>query len=277
MNSITKVMLKRFARAAHPYLENSGFMPAVGVQSRSAIVWEPGAERVLAISPHMDDETIGCGGTLALHVQKGAQVTVAFLTDGCKGSSELANFSGDELTRLQTELAERRKLEARNALDKLGIHKMICIDAEDGALAECRWAAQRLRLVLTEIKPQLVYLPFYLEEHPDHRATSDILLEAVEGTDLDFLCVAYEVWTPLYPNCLVRIDRSLKTKREALSEYRTQLADNDYAHTGLGLNAYRAIGLPGNGGYAEAFYVSTIAEYRELYKRFRISGIRPRS
>jgi hypothetical protein len=44
----------------------------------------------------------------------------------------------------------------------------------------------------------------------------------------------------------------------------------DYLHSGIGLNAYRAMGLGNNSGrYAEAFYVSTLAEYRRLYDTIR--------
>src|SRR5688572_2212586 len=82
MNTFTKVLLKPLSRAARPYVRSVGLLQVSSVYNRSALVWEPGAETVLALAPHMDDETMGCGGTLALHAQRGATVTVAFLTDG---------------------------------------------------------------------------------------------------------------------------------------------------------------------------------------------------
>lgn len=272
MKQLTKVLLKRLSRAARPYLQSSGLLQVSGVYNRSAMVWQPGAEKILVLAPHMDDETIGCGGTLALHAQRGAQITVVFLTDGRNGSGDVNILYGEERERKQRALVELRTTEARAALQRLGIDRMICLDAEDGALAKCEWAAEKLRDVLSNQRPEIVYLPFYLEEHPDHRAVSRILLDAVEGTSLQFQCMGYEVWTPLFPNCLVRIDSTIDIKKQALQEYRSQLEQCDYLHAGIGLNAHRSAGLvnpPGfQGGYAEAFHVTPLPEYREQFTAY---------
>src|SRR6185503_4731346 len=95
------------------------------------------------------------------------------------------------------------------------------------------------------------------------------LLDAVEGTDLAFQCMGYEVWTPLFPNCLVRIDSTMGVKQQALSQYESQLAEADYLHACVGLNAHRSAGLlNARNGYAEAFHVSSLPDYREQYARF---------
>jgi LmbE family N-acetylglucosaminyl deacetylase len=196
-----------------------------------------------------------------------------FLTDGRNGSSEVNVLYGEERERKQRELIELRTIEARAALQWLGVNRMICLDAEDGALERCDWAAEQLRAVLLKHRPDIVYLPFYLEEHPDHRAASRVLLDAVAGTSLQFQCMGYEVWTPLFPNCLVRIDSTVETKKQALQEYRSQLKQCDYLHASIGLNAHRSAGLinpPGaQGGYAEAFYATPVSEYREQFMAYR--------
>ena len=43
--------------------------------------------RVLVISPHPDDDVIGCGGTLRRHVLDGDEVRVIYLTSGERGRS----------------------------------------------------------------------------------------------------------------------------------------------------------------------------------------------
>ena len=120
-------------------------------------------------------------------------------------------------------------------------------------LADDPWAADKVGEILHELQPELVYVPFYLEEHADHRAASAVLIDGARGRWERFQCVGYEVWTPLFPNCLVRIDATLPVKKAALAKYETQLADMDYLHASIGLNAHRSAGLlDARGGHAEA-------------------------
>lgn len=269
MNALAKVMLKRLSRAARPYLRSSGLLQVSGVYNRSAIAWEPGAERVVVLAPHMDDEVIGCGGAIALHVRKGARVCVVFMTDGRGGSGEASLLRGSERAAHERTLIETRKEEAAAALSHLGVSDVVYLDAPDGALRECTWVAQKLATVLVERQPQLVYVPHFLEEHADHRATTRVLLDATAGTTLSFQCMGYEVWTPLFPNCLVRIDATAAIKKAALECYRSQLAQTNYLHASLGLNAYRSAGLLGaHEGYAEAFHALPLAEYRSQFAEF---------
>ena len=62
--------------------------------------------RILIVSPHPDDETIGCGGILAKY---GSQCDVVVLTDGRLGMST-------EKKQSEEELAEIRKREFESAM-----------------------------------------------------------------------------------------------------------------------------------------------------------------
>lgn len=276
MNPLAKMLLKRLSRAARPYLQSYGLLNTSGVYNRSALVFTPAAERVAVLAPHMDDETLGCGGTLALHAQCGARIDVVFLTDGRLGAEGIAALGGVARDAAQRELIERRRREARAALDVLGVTTMHCLDAEDGALASSPDAAVRLRAILMEVRPELVYVPFWLEEHTDHRAASRVLLDAVADTPLDFRCAGYEVWTPLFPNALVDITSVVPQKKAALAAYASQLAQGDYLHTCIGLNAHRAAGLYApHGRYAEAFCMLSIGDYRKAFVAYCSDALAP--
>ncbi len=246
-----------------------GLLHAANSRYAIDIDWKPGSERVLVLAPHMDDEVLGCGGTLALHERAGAHITVAFLTDGSQGSVALAGLHGGALRAAQAELVGVRKAEAQRARVELGIAELIFLDAADGMLAEDSEAGRKLKTVIEECRPQIVYLPSHLEQHPDHRAVSALLLAAVADSRLDFACHAYEVWTPLYGNCLVAIDSVLESKRRALAHYRSQLEVADFEHGILGLNAYRAMLRPRpDRRYAEAFLALPLREYLAMYRQF---------
>jgi N-acetylglucosamine malate deacetylase 1 len=93
------------------------------------------------------------------------------------------------------------------------------------------------------------------------------------GTGLEPQLLGYEVWTPLFANCLVNIDDTLEIKRAALAHYRSQLADVDYTHTQFGLNAYRSAAfLGGKCRYAEAYCSVPLAQYRRLYDLYNVTG-----
>jgi LmbE family N-acetylglucosaminyl deacetylase len=196
-------------------------------------------------------------------------VTVVYLTDGRYAGDLPQHSAGDQDRGEGTRLVAVRRQEARLAMKTLGVQNGIFLDAEDGHLDSAHALPHRVREILHVIRPDLVYLPFFLEEHPDHRAATQILLDATEGTSLRFDCCGYEVWTPLFPNCLVEINAVVGIKKRALLQYQSQLAENDYLHASLGLNAYRSIALSKQrGGFVEAFFLASLPEYRELYKTY---------
>jgi LmbE family N-acetylglucosaminyl deacetylase len=267
MNILQRWFLKRVRQHAEPYFRAQGLLRTVKIHA--SLVWEPTATRIVVLAPHMDDEVIGCGGTLYRHIQKGAEVTVVYLTDGRYGSKQLSMLSGEDRRKYQAELIEIRKAEAQLAMNTLGIQKGIFLDAEETKLAASAEVYKQVQHILHAVRPDIVYLPFFWEAHPDHSATSQVLLAATDGTALQFECYGYEVWTPLFPNVLVDIQEVIDVKRQALQQYRSQLADNNYLHTALGLNAYRSILLlEEHSQFAEAFFVASHQDYRELHRAY---------
>jgi LmbE family N-acetylglucosaminyl deacetylase len=273
MKRVTRVLLRQFARAARPYLEAQGLMRTTKVFSTSTLIWEPGAERLVVLAPHMDDETIGCGGALARHMRAGAEARVVFLTDGRAGGSRAARPDAASRSSAEVQLVSTRKEEARRALAILGVQALSFLDAEDGELARDRTVATRLREILAAERPELIYVPHFVEQHPDHTAASAVLFEALRGLALEPQVVAYEVWTPLFFNCVVKIDDVLDLKKRALAEYHSQLAEFDYLHTSIALNAYRSAAFSGQHGlYAEAFCSLSAREYQRMYAAYRGAG-----
>ena len=81
---------------------------------------------VLVIAPHPDDETIGCGGTLCLHQQRGDRVAVVFLTSGELGLKQLPRAKAWAV----------RETEGRAAAKILGLARAEFLRQPDWMLAD---------------------------------------------------------------------------------------------------------------------------------------------
>lgn len=233
----------------------------VGDEAPALIDLPPG-DRVLVLAPHMDDEVIGCGGTLVKHAERGCAITVAVLTDGSLGdpvaeAKAMPQAARDEMRKV---LSEVRKNESRAAARVLGVEEVRFLGFIDGGLAQAPGAQETVQRLVADCRPDMLYAPFVTDRHPDHRATAS--LAAVLGRRWpDLLIVGYEVWSPL--SCatwMVDITAQVERKRQALECYASQLVHNDYRHTSLGLNAYRTMFLGGR-GFVEAFFAVPARAY----------------
>lgn len=220
----------------------------------------PAASNVLILAPHMDDETIGCGGAIAAHVRAGAQVHVVFLTDGAKG------FVAEELHTLTEEARRATRIrESEAACKLLGVTQTHNLGLPDGKSESTDEAQGLLLSILEAVNPDIVYLPFLTDTHHDHQTCNALFLAVCARKPAfdNLLCNCYEVWAPLFPNYILDITDDMQQKMSALACYESQLRMNDYLSSVKGLNAYRAIANRSE-GYAEAYYLTTVAKYRRL-------------
>jgi LmbE family N-acetylglucosaminyl deacetylase len=202
--------------------------------------------RILAISPHPDDESIGCGGTLRKHVLQGDEVHALFLTSGEAGGHG----------RSAAETRELREREAEAACEILGLHRIEFWRERDGKLCASARTVDRLFAKLVELRPALLYVTHNREEHPDHRAACRIVERAVAMLNGVRIGVRmYEVWTPLEEmNQIEDISDVIDDKLAAVRAYRSQCAVLRFDEAVQGLNRYRGEmhSWPG-GAYAEVF------------------------
>ena len=197
----------------------------------------------LVIAPHPDDESIGCGGSIARHIKQGSAVTVVFLTSGDKG-----DFMGI----FGPGYPDRRRDSALNALSILGVKEYEFWGFRDRELYTVRdILSDRIEKRIRSLRPQLIYVPSPYEAHPDHRVAAFLGWEVCRKTNIP-VCF-YEALIPLYPNVLVDISEEFRIKEAAIRCYTTELHYNDYADKMAGLNRFRSATLPASVRYAEAF------------------------
>lgn len=231
------------------------------------LISQPEKGKILVLAPHMDDEVIGCGGTLYKSVLAGGKVTVVYMTDGRKGDPELEEKDIPEEKRriFEDQLVDIRKKEARIATSILNIKDLIFLDEPDMGLDTNKRNITTMVNILEHIKPDVVYLPFLTDNHPDHWQTNRIFVEALKKKSFSLDCYGYEVWSPIYPNCMIDIGDVVEIKKQALEKFKSQLKHNDYTNSILGLNSYRSMVHLKGQGYVEAFFAATSKEYLSLY------------
>ncbi|MBS6396180.1 MAG: PIG-L family deacetylase [Clostridiales bacterium] len=197
-------------------------------------------KRILIVAPHPDDESIGCGGLLALY---GKQCDILLLTDGSKGHA--SDFAGDE-----GELVKIREQELKNAAELAEVQEVHMLRIPDGDLFSHYNVVKKIDIRSYDY----VFVPNRREAHEDHRVSYRMLKKLKKEQRAKAILVEYEVWTPLVePTCFLDISEVIDRKRRLIEQHESQIGDIDYASKGVGLSCYRGIHI--NVDYAEAYYI----------------------
>ncbi|ARV57704.1 GlcNAc-PI de-N-acetylase [Nostocales cyanobacterium HT-58-2] len=189
----------------------------------------------IVFAPHQDDETIGCGGMIALKRSQGIPVKVVFLTDGRYGRPEWIKAE---------EIIQVRQQEALSALDNLGIEKSqtYFLGYTDGSLAQLT-SEQRQQLIdylvalLKSFQPGEIYVPHSKDGHPDHEATYEVVQMAIAQSETHLELLQYPIWIFWYnvlpfKLCLQYIAHHAyrlcissvhEQKKQAISRYKSQV------------------------------------------------------
>ena len=133
----------------------------------------------LVLAPHPDDESLGCGGTLALLRKASYPVHVVFVSDGTLSHPNSPSYPAERLRDL-------REKEAREALCELQISdedltfmrlpdRHVPMPGDDG-FGE---VVDALLTVIQRFSPSTVLVPYERDPHPDHRATYALLEAAL--------------------------------------------------------------------------------------------------
>jgi N-acetylglucosamine malate deacetylase 1 len=203
------------------------------------------ARNILVFAPHPDDESIGCGGAIAKHTRTGGKAAVVF----CTGDGAV------------------RDKEAAEALKILGVAETVSFGYGVETLKSQDSLPEKLDAVIREKKPEIVFVPFFIDNHDDHRALNKGLAKACAKGSNNFMVYAYPVWFPLYPNVLIDIGDVWETKKQAIECYKSQTATRDYVKMAKSLGEYWAE-VKGRGlKVAETFFRASAKEYCSLVRK----------
>ncbi|MDR3602930.1 MAG: bacillithiol biosynthesis deacetylase BshB2 [Desulfosporosinus sp.] len=134
-------------------------------------------QHVLVVFPHPDDETFGCGGTIARFAKSGVPVTYICATLGQMGRN-----MGKPFFATRESLPNIREAELAEACEALGIQHLIKLGLRDKTIEfeDPEILITRIERILREVRPSLVltHYPGYAV-HPDHNALGDLTIRAI--------------------------------------------------------------------------------------------------
>tara|TARA_Y100001973_G_C5181366_1_gene325124 strand:- start:1044 stop:1733 length:690 start_codon:yes stop_codon:yes gene_type:complete len=183
-------------------------------------------KKVLVFVAHQDDETIGCGGTIAKWSRQGAEVHVCFMTDGATGYEQNSG--------LQKDITSIRMREATYACNILGVKEIYTLGLPCQQINNDKETFHKVIEKIRFVKPSIVITHNGICKHRDHRITSDIVKESCwksaenilenlgkpHSVDLVLEC---EILDPFEnPDFIVDITNEYITKCEAMAIYTSQ-------------------------------------------------------
>jgi LmbE family N-acetylglucosaminyl deacetylase len=204
----------------------------------------PAPKRVMSIHAHPDDQEFTVGGTLAKWARAGSEIVTVCITSGGAGSNDHTPL---DMTR--EALVPIREEEQREACRILGISEVVFLGYEDGMLEPSLGLRRELTRIIRRYKPDAVvcgdptmrfYGSMYMN-HPDHRAASDVALDAVfpsaetrlifpellaEGLEPHKVSLVF-IHGSAQSDTFIDISEQLDVKVAALKQHKTQMGPWD--------------------------------------------------
>lgn len=197
-------------------------------------------KKVLVIAAHPDDEVLGCGATMAKHVQNGDEVNVMILAEGITSRDRvrLREENDHILVRLKEESMKANRILGVSSLS-FGVfpdNRMDSVDLLD--------VVKVIEEKITEVNPDIVYTHFYGDVNIDHcivhRATITACrpLPGVKNRTVLFFEIASSTeWQAagehlrFSPNWYVDVSETINLKLEALQVYEMEMRDWPHARS----------------------------------------------
>ncbi len=220
---------------------------------------------ILVVGPHPDDQELGMGGTIALLAAQGHKVTLLDLTDG------EPTPHGDPATRAR-EAADAAAIlsppDADHAVTRiqLGLKNRFVEHSID--------ARHKVAGVMRAVQAEVVFVPYAVDVHPDHRAGTRIVEDARFDAKLTSLELPgdrgrppiYPKWLFHYyathlrivpnPSFLIDVSAHAEQKKRSILAYKSQFVVNEKNRAVVEWldSAGRFLGSRIGVAYAEGFY-----------------------
>ena len=221
--------------------------------------------RVLVIAAHPDDEVLGCGGSIAKHINVDDEVSTVIMAEGITSRDDQREEKSREAA------LNRLKDVALKANNSIGVQHLTFLGLPDNRMDEIALLdiVKPLERIIKEYSPDIVYTHHVGDLNIDHRITHQAVItslrpipQANKSIILTFEVPSSTEWqtidssSPFTPNMYVDINTELTQKLSALKIYESEMREWPHARSIRGIEALaRWRGCSAGLEAAEAFFI----------------------
>ena len=214
---------------------------------------------VLVVSPHPDDETLGCGGTILRHKELNDKVHWLIMTR----MSQDAHHS--------KEIIEKRENEIKSVSKEysfVSVHQAGFVTSTLDTLSNSE-LINEVSKCFSEVQPNVIYVPFRGDAHSDHQSVFDAVAACTKSFRYPYVrkVLAYETIsetdfsirpdiTGFKPNLWIDISKYVEQKIKIMHIYEGEIDEHPFPRSELSIRALSTLrgGIAGCKA-AEAFMI----------------------
>lgn len=208
--------------------------------------------RILVVAAHLDDEILGCGGTILKHIENGDDVFVCIVTKGYE-----PNWGKEDM---------KREIKEAEEVDKImGIKKRIycsfpAVKLNTIAHGEIN---KKITDIVEKVNPKIIYTHFEDDINKDHHFVFNAVMVATRPIKRKIKVVCFETmsstewnYKAFIPNLYVNIEKFIDKKIEAFSRYSAEVKKYPHPRSKEGIRIWaKKRGIEVCLEYAEAFMI----------------------
>jgi len=210
-------------------------------------------DKVLVIAVHPDDETLGCGGSLLKHKSNGDELHWLICTTIDKNNSYF--------DKREKEIEKVTELYNFDSVNNLNLNTM---HVDEYTMS---YIIGKISKIISEIKPNIVYLPFFGDVHSDHRKIFDAAFSCTKSFRYPYIKKIYMMeilseteFAPstkegsFIPNSFVDISEYFENKIKIMKVFESEIGKHPFPRSEDNLRALATFrGATCGCKYAESF------------------------
>lgn len=213
-------------------------------------------KKILIVSPHPDDEVLGCGGTILKHKKNKDKIYWII----CTSINNSKNFSNS-----QKNIRSREIQKIINFFRFDYVYDLEYSTKEINQIDENK-IIQDFTSIIKQIKPTTIYLPYINDAHSDHRIITTSFNACIKPFRYPFLekIMMYETLSETNLNFLLKrkflanvyndISPFIKKKIKAINIFKSEISKHPFPRSEDSIKSLAILrGSEANFKYAEAF------------------------